>query len=94
MTAVVQREMGRGPRGERWQSTGRRGKALADDGGALVEVNGGRGFAKNGEALVEDCMVVRGTRGGWWRCSGAKFWQPDGEEETPFVKHAFLQQQD
>jgi hypothetical protein len=61
MTAVVQREMGRGPRGERWQSTGRRGKALADDGGALVEVNGGRGFAKNGEALVEDCMVVRGA---------------------------------
>jgi hypothetical protein len=40
---------------------GRRDEALADDGGALVEVGGGRDFAENGGALVEDGVVVEGA---------------------------------
>jgi hypothetical protein len=41
--------------------TGRRSGALVDDGGALVEVGSGRGFAENDGALVEDGVVVRGV---------------------------------
>jgi hypothetical protein len=40
---------------------GRRSGTLVDDGGALVEVGSGRGFAENDGALVEDGVVVGGV---------------------------------
>jgi hypothetical protein len=70
MTAAVHGEKGWGPRGRRWQCTGRRSGALADEGGRSWRVD---------VALLEDIGVVGGasTLGEVGAVRGAKFWHPD-----------------